>query len=146
MWHQRKQGYFAFMEQDTKDNVPYLPDDKVTEDLTLDWVEENTLLDPKEKMKDTHGCLRKGRENNVRYPVVSFVSTLPLIFWKISFGESNRFAHQEMRNANTKCLTENNMCGAQHHIRGVHGVLCVPFRQQNTTTVFSTNQKCTPLQ
>jgi hypothetical protein len=56
-------------------------------------------------MKDTSGCLSKGREKNFRSPVVSFISTLLIIFWKVSFGESIRFAHQEMRNARAKGFT-----------------------------------------
>jgi hypothetical protein len=63
-WHRRKQGDFAFMDQDTEDDVPALRDDEVMQDLTLNWVEEGTLPDPKDKIKDTPGCLRKGREKN----------------------------------------------------------------------------------
>jgi hypothetical protein len=39
------------------------------------------------------------------------MSTLPLIFWKISFRESKRFAHQEVRKAKAKGLTHKNYCG-----------------------------------
>jgi hypothetical protein len=101
------------MEQDTEEDVPALRDDEVTQDLTLDWVEEGTLPEPKDKTKDTPGCLRRGCENNFRSPVVSFMSTLPLIFWKVSFGESTSFAHHEMRKARAKGLTENKMCGTK---------------------------------
>jgi hypothetical protein len=65
------------------------------------------------KIKDTPGGLRKGREKNFWSPVVSFMSTLPLVFCKVSFGESNRFAHQEMAKANARGKTENNICGAK---------------------------------
>jgi hypothetical protein len=88
-----------------------LDDDEVMKDLTLEWAEESTLPEPTDKMKDTPRCLQKGCEKNVRSLVVSFMSTLPLIFWKVSLGESNRFSHQEMRKA--KGLTENDICGAK---------------------------------
>jgi hypothetical protein len=39
--------------------------------------------------------------------------THPLVFWKVSFGESNRFAHQEMVKAKARRKTENNICGAK---------------------------------
>jgi hypothetical protein len=74
------------MEQDTKDDVPALRDDEVMLDITLEWVEEVTLPEPYDKMKDAPGCLRKGGEKNFCSPVVSFMSTLPLISWKVSFG------------------------------------------------------------
>jgi hypothetical protein len=92
-WNRRKQGDFAFMEQDFEDEAPALPDNEVTKDLTLDWVEESCLPEPTNKMKNTPGGLRKGRGKNFRSPVVSFMSTLPLVFCKVSFGERNRFAH-----------------------------------------------------
>jgi hypothetical protein len=71
------------------------------------------LPEPTDKMKDTPGGLQKGRKKNFRSPVVSFMSTLPLFFWKVSFGESNRFAHQEMVKAKARRKTENNICGAK---------------------------------
>jgi hypothetical protein len=55
-WHRRKQGDFAFMEQVLEDEFPSLRADEVTQDLTLDWVEEGTLSEPNDKMKDTPGC------------------------------------------------------------------------------------------
>jgi hypothetical protein len=85
----------------------------VTKDLTLEWVEKVTLPDPTGKMKDSPGCLRKVREKNVSSPIVSFKSTLPLILCKVSIGESNRFAHQEMVKAKANGKTENNICGAK---------------------------------
>jgi hypothetical protein len=112
-WHRMNQGDFVFMEQDTEYDIPALRDDKVTQDLTLDWVEEGTLPEPKDKMKDAPGCLLKGREQIFRSPVVSFMSTLPLIFWKVSFGEINRLAHQEMRKARAIVLNEHNLCGTK---------------------------------
>jgi hypothetical protein len=57
------------------------------------------------------------------------MSTLPLIFWKVSFGESNRFAHQELRKENAKGLAEIflwSKVATRHHIEGVHGVLWYP--------------------
>jgi hypothetical protein len=81
------------MEQDFEYEAPDVLDDKVTKYLTLDWVEGGCLPKPTDKMKDTPGGLRKGREKNFRAPVVSFMSTLPLVFWKVSFGERNMFAH-----------------------------------------------------
>jgi hypothetical protein len=84
-WNRRNQGDFAFMEQDFEDEAPAVPDDEVTKDLTLDWVEGGCLPEPTDKMKDTSGGLRKGREKNFHYHVVSFMSTLPLVFWKVSF-------------------------------------------------------------
>jgi hypothetical protein len=85
----------------------------VTEDITLEWVEEGTLPEPTDKMKDSLGCLRKGRQKNFCSPVVSFMSTLPLIFWKLFMGESNRFAHQETVKAKANGKAENNICGAK---------------------------------
>jgi hypothetical protein len=89
-WNRRKQGGFAFMDQDFQDEDPAVPDDEVTKDLTLDWVEGGCLPEPTDKMKDTPGGLRKGREKKFRAPVITFMSTLPLVFWKVSFGEINR--------------------------------------------------------
>jgi hypothetical protein len=99
--------------KDFEDEAPAVTDDKVTKYLNLDWVEEDCLPDPTNKMKDTPGGLFKGREKNFRSPVVSLMSTLPLVLWKVSFRESNRFAHQEMEKAQTRGKTENNMCGAK---------------------------------
>jgi hypothetical protein len=110
-WNRLKQGGFAFTEQDFEYEAADVPDDEVTKYLTLDWFEGGCFPEPTNKMKDTPGGLRKGREKNFWSPVVSFMSTLPLVFWKVSFGESNRFAHQEMAKARGK--TENNICGAK---------------------------------
>jgi hypothetical protein len=99
------QGDFAFMEQDFKDEAPDVPDNEVTKDLTLGWVEGGCLPEPTDKMKDTSGGLRKGREKNFRSPVVSFVSTLSLVFWKLAFGENYMFAHQEMVKAKARGKT-----------------------------------------
>jgi hypothetical protein len=74
---------------------------------------EGTLPEPTDKMKDSHGCLRKGGENSFCSPVVYFMSTLPLVFWKVSIVKSNRFAHQEMVKAKAKGKTEKNICGAK---------------------------------
>jgi hypothetical protein len=172
-WNQRKQGNFAFVDQRIEDNFPALRYNKVTKDLMLDWVEEGTLPKPMDTIKDTPGCLRKVRKKHVRYHVVSFMSTLPLIFWKISFDESNRFAHQEIRKAKEKGLTENNICGAKwkhditlgelmvffgillwiciFHYKDMcmccigHTALSCIICQQYDIAAFSTNQKCTPL-
>jgi hypothetical protein len=112
-WNRRKQGDFAFMEQDFEDEAPAVPDDEVTKELTLDWVEGGCLPELTDKMKDTSGGLRKGREKNFRSPVISFMSTLLIVFWKVSFGESNRFAHQEMAKAKAGGKTESNICGSK---------------------------------
>jgi hypothetical protein len=48
-WNRRKQGDFAFMDQDFEDEAPAVPDDEVTIDLTLDWVEGGCLPEPTEK-------------------------------------------------------------------------------------------------
>jgi hypothetical protein len=120
-------------------------------------------------MKDSPGCLRKGREKNFRSPVVSFMSTLPLVFWKISIGESNRFAHQEMVKAKAKGKTEktfveksgstilrwgNSWCSlvssfkcAYSHYLDIH-MCCIRHTALSCflLSTFSTNQKCTPLQ
>jgi hypothetical protein len=109
----QKHGYFAFMEQDFEDEAPAIPDDEVTIDLTLYWVEGGYLPQSTDKIKDTPGGLRKGRENMCRSPDVLFMSTLPLVSWKVSFGERNMFAHQEMEKAKARGKTENNMCGAK---------------------------------
>jgi hypothetical protein len=55
MWNRQKQGDFAFMEQDTEDGIPDLRDNEVTAYLILDWVEEGTLSEPMDKMKNTPG-------------------------------------------------------------------------------------------
>jgi hypothetical protein len=64
-WNRRKQGGFAFMEQDFEDESPAVTDDEVTKYLTLDWVEGGCLPEPTDKMKDTSGGLRKGREKKL---------------------------------------------------------------------------------
>jgi hypothetical protein len=84
-WNRRNQGDFAFTEQDFEDEAPAVPDDKVMKDLTLNWVEGGCPPEPTDKMKDTPGGLRKVCEKNSRSPVVSFMSALPLVFWKVSF-------------------------------------------------------------
>jgi hypothetical protein len=61
-------------------------------------------------MKYTPGGLHKVHKKNFRSPVVSFMSTVPLVFWKVSFRESNRFAHQEMAKAKARGKTENKIC------------------------------------
>jgi hypothetical protein len=169
-----KHGDFAFMEQVTEDDVPALRNEEVMQYITLDWVKEGTLPEPKKKMKDTLGCLRKDRHNNFCSPVVSCMSTLLLIFWKVSFAESNRFDHDELRKAREKWLTENIICGTKWkqditlgEFMVFFGILLqmllfplpvrsyvlylahrchVSFHQQNATAVFSTNPKCTPIQ
>jgi hypothetical protein len=85
-WNRQKQGEFTFTDQDNEDDVPSLADDEVTKDLTLEWVEEGNLPKPTDKMKDSPCCLRKGCEKNFRSPVMSFISTLPLILWEVSIG------------------------------------------------------------
>jgi hypothetical protein len=100
------------MEQDIEYDTPALRDDEVTKYLTLDWVKEGTLPEPRDNMKDIPGCLRTGREKNFRSPIFSFISTLLLIFWKVSFGKRNMFAHQESGEATAKGNTKNNICGA----------------------------------
>jgi hypothetical protein len=64
-------------------------------------------------MKDTSGGLRKGREKNFLSSVVSFVSALQLVFWKVSLGEINRFVHQEMAKVKERRKTENNIFGVK---------------------------------
>jgi hypothetical protein len=107
------------MKQDDEDDVPALADDEVKKVLTLEWVEEGTLLEPTEKMKDSPGYIRNGREKNFHSPTVIFMSTLPPVFWKVSIGESNMFAHQEMVKAKANEKTRKNICGAKwkHDIR-----------------------------
>jgi hypothetical protein len=59
------------------------------------------------------GGLRKGREKNFLSSVVSFVSALQLVFWKVSLGEINRFVHQEMAKVKERRKTENNIFGVK---------------------------------
>jgi hypothetical protein len=81
--------------------------------LTVAWVEEGTFPELTEKVKYLPGCRHKGCENNFRFHVESFVSTLPLIFWKMSSGESSRFAHQETVKAKANGKPVNYICGAK---------------------------------
>jgi hypothetical protein len=69
-WNRRKQGEFSFIEQDFEDEAPAVPEDEVTTDLTLDWVEGGCLPEPTDKMKDTPGDLHKGHKKNFQSPVV----------------------------------------------------------------------------
>jgi hypothetical protein len=86
-WNRRKHGNFAFVDQDAYDDPP--------------------------TMTDTPRSLRKGREKSFRAPIVAFMSTLPLLFWKICVGQSNKFAHQEMDKAKEKGKPENVICGTK---------------------------------
>jgi hypothetical protein len=108
-WNRKKHGNFTFMYQDAYDDLPTLVDDDDVHqnEYTLDWVEEGETPEPTDKMADTPGSLRKGRENNWRASIVALMSTLPLLFWKISVGQSNKFAHQEMEKAKDKWKPEN---------------------------------------
>jgi hypothetical protein len=92
------------MEQDIEDEVPILRKNEVTKDLTLE---------PMENMKHAPGCLRNGRKKHFRSPFISCMCTLLLNFWKVSFGEINRFAHHEMWKVKAKGKTKNIMCGAK---------------------------------
>jgi hypothetical protein len=85
----------------------------MTKDLTCAWVEEGTFPELTEKVKDLPGCQHKGCENKFRFHVVSFISTLPLIFWEVSSGESSRFAHQETVKAKADGKPVNYICGAK---------------------------------
>jgi hypothetical protein len=84
-WIRRRQGNVAFIDQDTYDDLPMLVDDVCVheKEYMLDWEEEGELPKPTENMKDTPGCLRKGREKNCRAPVITMMLMLPLLFWKI---------------------------------------------------------------
>jgi hypothetical protein len=82
-WHRMEQGDFVFMDQDTEDDIPNLHNDEMTQVLTLEWIEEGTLPEPYEKKEEAPGCLRKVQEKIFFSLVVYFVSTLPLIFWKV---------------------------------------------------------------
>jgi hypothetical protein len=76
-------------------------------------VEEGETTEPTDKMTDTPRSLRKGREKKCRAPIVALMSTLPLLFWKIYVGQSNKFAHQEMDKAKEKGKPENVICGTK---------------------------------
>jgi hypothetical protein len=86
----------AFMDQDAYDDLPALVDDAYVheKDYLLDWVEEVETPEPTDKITETPGSLRKGREKNFPAPSVAFMSTLPLLFWKICVKKSNKIAHQ----------------------------------------------------
>jgi hypothetical protein len=69
-------------------------------------------------MADIPRSLRKGLEKNFRAAVVALMSTLPLLFFKICVGQSNKFSHQEIDKAKEKGKPENVICGTkwQHDI------------------------------
>jgi hypothetical protein len=114
-WNRRKQGNFAFMDQDSYDDLRMLVDDADVheKEYSLDWVEEGEVPDPTDKMNDTPGCLRICRKKNVRAHIASTMSTLPLLCLNICIEESNNFAHQEMDKAKEKYNHENVICGTK---------------------------------
>jgi hypothetical protein len=97
-WIRRKQGNFSFMDQDTYGDLPTLLDDVDVhvKEYSLHWEEEGKVPKPTVKMKDTPKCLRKGHEKKLCAPVIAMMVMLPLLFWKISVGQSNNVAHQKI--------------------------------------------------